>query len=153
MISRYVLTIAKIRILVQTSLTRTWQDQEKLPAALQFLPPTKTREPDPVLRQTHVETLLLLCTTHWGREYLRNHGVYEVVRTLHEKEEVVAVSILSVPLWTVTLTTLQVTEHVLRLVNLLKREGGTDTIHDGADISAAAAHEESDDEDSKIEEL
>ena len=98
MISRYVLTIAKIRILVQTSLTRTWQDQEKLPAALQFLPPTKTREPDPVLRQTHVETLLLLCTTHWGREYLRNHGVYEVVRTLHEKEEVVAVRIPPVPL-------------------------------------------------------
>ena len=88
MISRYVLTIAKIRILAQTSLKRTWQDQEKLPAALQFLPPTKTREPDPVLRQTHVETLLLLCTTHWGREYLRNHGVYEVVRALHEDEEV-----------------------------------------------------------------
>ena len=47
----------------------------------------------------------------------------------------------------------QVAEHVLRLVNLLKREEGTDTIHDGADISAAATHEDSDDEDSKIEEL
>lgn len=68
------------------------QDQEKLPSALQFLPPTKTREPDPVLRQTHVETLLLLSTTHWGREHLRTHGVYEIVRALHEKEEVVDVS-------------------------------------------------------------
>ena len=47
----------------------------------------------------------------------------------------------------------QVAEHVLRLVNLLKREEGTDTIHDGADISATATHEDSDDEDSKIEEL
>ena len=64
------------------------QDQEKLPSALQFLPPTKTREPDPVLRQTHVETLLLLSTTHWGREHLRTHGVYEIVRAMHENEEV-----------------------------------------------------------------
>ncbi|PCH39617.1 hypothetical protein WOLCODRAFT_168043 [Wolfiporia cocos MD-104 SS10] len=39
------------------------EDQELLPAVLQFLPPAKTREPDPVLRLTHVETLLLLCTT------------------------------------------------------------------------------------------
>ena len=64
------------------------KDQEKLPSALQFLPPTKTREPDPVIRLTHVETLLLLCTTHWGRQYLRGHGVYEVVRALHENETV-----------------------------------------------------------------
>ncbi|EJF64058.1 hypothetical protein DICSQDRAFT_159976 [Dichomitus squalens LYAD-421 SS1] len=112
------------------------EDQEKLPPALQFLPPTKVREPDPVLRQTHVETLLLLCTTHWGREYLRNHGVYEIVRALHENEEVVVVA-----------------EHVLRLVNLLKREEGDDTVHDGADVLAPSTQEVSDDEDTKIEEL
>lgn len=64
------------------------QDQELLPPALQFLPDTKTREPDPVIRMTNVETLLLLCTTFWGREYLRQHGVYEIVRVLHENETV-----------------------------------------------------------------
>lgn len=64
------------------------QDQELLPAALQFLPPTKQREADPTLRLTHVETLLLLCTTRWGRDFLRNHGVYEIVRALHEQETV-----------------------------------------------------------------
>jgi hypothetical protein len=78
--------------------------QEQLPDALQFLPPTKQREPDAVLRLTHIESLLLLCTTLWGRDYLRTHGVYEVVRALHEQETNDAVS-----------------EHVERLVNLLKR--------------------------------
>lgn len=42
---------------------------------------------DPVIRLTHIETLLLLCTTFFGREYLRNHGVYEVVRALHNSEQ------------------------------------------------------------------
>jgi len=69
------------------------QDQELLPTALQYLPPTKRREPDAQLRLTHVETLLLLCTTRWGRDYLRNHGVYEVVRALHENETVDKVSL------------------------------------------------------------
>lgn len=64
------------------------QDQEKLPSALQFLPPTKMREADPVLRLTHVETLLLLCATRWGRDYLRTNGVYEVVRGAHLEETV-----------------------------------------------------------------
>lgn len=64
------------------------QDQELLPPALQFLPSTKTREPDHVLRLTHVETLLLLCATHWGREHLRHNGVYQIVRALHENEQV-----------------------------------------------------------------
>ena len=35
-----------------------------------------------------VEMLLLLCTTRWGRDYLRGNGVYEVVRALHENETV-----------------------------------------------------------------
>ena len=57
-----------------------------MPTSLQFLPQTKKRECDRVLRMTHVETLLLLCTTRVGRDYLRNNGVYEVVRTTHEME-------------------------------------------------------------------
>ena len=47
----------------------------------------------------------------------------------------------------------QVAEHVLRLVNLLKRDEGNDTVHDGTDLHSVSAREESDDEDSKIEEL
>lgn len=68
------------------------QDQERLPPALQFLPPTKTREPDYILRLTHIETLLLLCTTRWGRDFLRTNGVYEIVRATHENETVDKVS-------------------------------------------------------------
>lgn len=65
-----------------------------MPATLQFLPPTKRREPDSMLRLTHVETLLLLCTTRWGREFLRGSGTYEIIRTMHETEQVDKVSTL-----------------------------------------------------------
>ena len=81
------------------------EEQEKLPDALQLLPPDKKREPDHVLRITHIETLLLLCTTRWGRDYLREKAVYEIVRVMHENETVDKVS-----------------EHVERLVQLLKGE-------------------------------
>jgi hypothetical protein len=59
-----------------------------MPAALQFLPGTKQRESDGILRLTHVETLLLLCTTKFGRDLLRKNGVYEIVRTAHLVETV-----------------------------------------------------------------
>jgi Domain of unknown function (DUF384)/Domain of unknown function (DUF383) len=104
--------------------------QEQLPVALQFLPPTKKRESDPVLRLTHVESLLLLCTTRWGRDHLRTHGVYEVVRTLHEQETNDAVS-----------------EHIERLVNLLKRAEVPETAHD------LQVEEVEDDADFRIEEI
>ncbi|KZT70781.1 DUF383-domain-containing protein [Daedalea quercina L-15889] len=113
------------------------EDQELLPSALQFLPDTKTRESDPVLRLTHVETLLLLCTTRWGRDYLRSHGVYEIIRALHENEQVDKIS-----------------EHVERLVNFLKRPEGLDTHDDGQRMLAeAGGDEEEEDEDSRIEEI
>ncbi|KAH8116309.1 hypothetical protein DFH11DRAFT_1701313 [Phellopilus nigrolimitatus] len=79
------------------------EDQEKLPAAVQLLPNTKKREVDEVLRLTHVETLLLVCTTRGGRDYLRNNGVYEVVRAMHLAEQDEKVS-----------------EQIERLVNLIK---------------------------------
>ena len=105
--------------------------QEQLPEALQFLPQTKQREPDAVLRRTHVETLLLLCTTRWGRDFLRTHGVYEVVQALHEQEANDAVS-----------------EHVERLVNLLKRDEGPETAQD-----LQVEEVEEDDPDLRIEEV
>jgi hypothetical protein len=106
--------------------------QEQLPDALQFLPQTKQREPDAVLRRTHIETLLLLCTTRWGREYLRTHGVYEVVQVLHEQE-----------------TNDTVSEHIERLVNLLKRTEGPETAQD----LQVEPIEEEDDADLRIEEV
>ncbi|KAH9943856.1 DUF383-domain-containing protein [Amylocystis lapponica] len=122
------------------------EEQERLPPALQFLPPTKAREPDAVLRRTHVETLLLLCTTRWGRVRLRESGVYEVVRALHESEREDKVS-----------------EHVERLVNFLKREEAPDAEADDAEVLVEDAARDSgptlalaggsDDEDSRIEEI
>ncbi|KAI6014064.1 hypothetical protein BKA83DRAFT_4353645 [Pisolithus microcarpus] len=113
------------------------EDQEKLPPALQFLPPTKKREPDPVLRLTHVETLLLLCTTRWGREYMRTRGVYEIVRGAHLEEAVDKVS-----------------EHMERLVQLIKGEEDPVTADD--DVVATMSAERavaSDEEDYRIEEV
>ncbi|KAH9943846.1 DUF383-domain-containing protein [Amylocystis lapponica] len=121
------------------------EEQERLPPALQFLPPTKAREPDAVLRRTHVETLLLLCTTRWGRVRLRESGVYEVVRALHESEREDKVS-----------------EHVERLVNFLKREEAPEADADAEVLVEDAARDSgptlalaggSDDEDSRIEEI
>ncbi|TDL23760.1 DUF383-domain-containing protein [Rickenella mellea] len=85
------------------------EEQDQLPPALQFLPDTKRREPDPALRLTHVETLLLLCATRWGRDCLRSNGVYLVVKTMHltERDDKVA-------------------ETIERLVNFLKRDEGPD---------------------------
>lgn len=59
---------------------------EKLPSSLQFLPDTKKREADSVLRQTYLESLVLLCVTRWGRGQLRENGVYEIVREMHKTE-------------------------------------------------------------------
>ncbi|OSX64123.1 hypothetical protein POSPLADRAFT_1045243 [Postia placenta MAD-698-R-SB12] len=116
------------------------EDQELLPPALQFLPPTKRRESDPVLRLTHVETLLLLCTTRWAREYLRKNGVYEIVRALHENEQVDKIS-----------------EHIERLVNFLKRDEGPETEADdvlgATETIEAIQMEDPVDEDSRIEEI
>ena len=102
------------------------QDQEKLPAALQLLPDTKQREPDEVLRLTHVETLILLCTTRAGREFLRNNGVYEIVRALHSAEKVDKVgTLLLYHLRCLFLKAAnQISERVEHLVNLVKGEEG-----------------------------
>ncbi|KII87460.1 hypothetical protein PLICRDRAFT_43099 [Plicaturopsis crispa FD-325 SS-3] len=123
------------------------EDQENLPPALQFLPPDKKREPDVVLRDTHVETLLLFCVTRWGREFLRNNGVYEIIRAAHLAE-----------------TVDKVAEHIERLANLLKRDEGPEIeevpleatghgdvlVHEDQASSVAA---DLDDEDDRIEEV
>ena len=58
---------------------------------LQLLPPDKTRDSDPAILVTHLETLLLLTTTREARDLMRKVGVYPVVRECHaavENEEV-----------------------------------------------------------------
>lgn len=112
------------------------EDQEKLPEALQFLPSDKTREPDQVIRLAHVETLLLFCHTRWGRDYMRTHGVYEIIRATHENETVDKIS-----------------EHIERLVNLLKRDEPSEQVEKVSEDLASAHIEDEDNEDSKIEEV
>ncbi|KAF8184421.1 hypothetical protein BJ912DRAFT_974782, partial [Pholiota molesta] len=127
------------------------EDQEKVPELLQFLPSTKQREPDPKIRLTHVETLLLLCHTRWGREYQRQHGVYEIIRATHEHETVDKIS-----------------EHIERLVQLLHgdepkitraedefEELSTEpeTQMGGAPKDLTTKADDSDDEDMRIEEI
>ncbi|PPQ85280.1 hypothetical protein CVT25_010053 [Psilocybe cyanescens] len=128
------------------------EDQEKLLEPLQFLPSTKTREPDATIRLTHVETLLLLSHTRWGRDYQRQHGVYEIVRAAHENETVDKIS-----------------EHIERLVQLIQGEEPKIAVADDEfdEIDAvpqaqmgstqtsepAKPADDSDDEDMRIEEI
>ncbi|KAG8891925.1 hypothetical protein FRC01_014444, partial [Tulasnella sp. 417] len=60
-------------------------DVDKLPPSLQFLPDTKKREVDSVLRHTLLEALVLLCTTRWGRQQLRDNGAYQIVLEIIER--------------------------------------------------------------------
>jgi hypothetical protein len=58
---------------------------------LQLLPPDKSRDSDPSIIQTHVETLMLLTTTREGRDTLRAIKVYPIIRETHlhvENEDV-----------------------------------------------------------------
>lgn len=67
------------------------EDQDGLPEELQFLEPTKSREPDPALRGMLVDTLILLATSREGREIMRQRKVYPIIREAHlvEKDEAV----------------------------------------------------------------
>ena len=49
--------------------------------------------------------------------------------------------------------TTKVSEHVERLVNLIKRDEGKETVNDGKDLHSLPTRDDSDDEDSRIEEL
>ncbi|KAG8264227.1 Protein hgh1 [Homalodisca vitripennis] len=63
------------------------EDNDKLPIELQYLPDTKTREPDPEIRKQILETLNQLCATRSGRQFLRDHNSYIILRELHKWEE------------------------------------------------------------------
>ncbi|GAV52459.1 hypothetical protein ZYGR_0AG04500 [Zygosaccharomyces rouxii] len=63
------------------------EDMFNLPDELQLLPEDKTRDPIPSIICVHLESILLLCTTRSGREYLRSKSVYPLVRELHKNVE------------------------------------------------------------------
>lgn len=62
-------------------------DMFNLPDELQLLPEDKQRDPVEAILITHLESLLLLCTTREVREYLREKSVYPLVRELHKVNE------------------------------------------------------------------
>ncbi|KAF8315432.1 DUF383-domain-containing protein [Clavulina sp. PMI_390] len=127
-------------------------DMELMPPELQLLPPTKRRDPDPSIRLSHIETLLLFCTTSRGRTILRQNGVYPVIKAAHlaeDEAENVNESEES-----------GVGEAIVRLVNLLKRDEGEETEGDGdewwvAKVAEAADgdNEDDDEDDDKIVEI
>ena len=59
------------------------EEMDQLPVDLQLLPKDKQREPDSAIRGTHLETLLLFCTSRKCREALRDQNIYRVVQLLH----------------------------------------------------------------------
>ncbi|CCK71672.1 Hgh1p KNAG_0H02570 [Huiozyma naganishii CBS 8797] len=63
------------------------EDMFNLPDELQLLPEAKRRDPVPSIICVHLESILLLCTTHAAREYLRSKSVYPLVRELHKNVE------------------------------------------------------------------
>ena len=112
------------------------EDQESLPEACQLVDENKPREKDSALRLMLVECLLLLCTSHYGRESLRQRGAYIVVREAHLAEDKE-----------------QIAEAIVRLVNLLKRDETDATMKDDQDIQLPAQDGEECDPDMVIEEL
>lgn len=100
----------------------------ELPEELQLLPSDKKREPLSGVICIHLESLLLLCTTKQGREYLREKQVYAVVRELHK-----------------ALDNEEIADLCDRVVQLLKR----DEAPDAAEIEEI----ESDSDDEKIVEI
>ncbi|KAI5452890.1 Protein hgh1 [Naganishia albida] len=92
-------------------------ESENLPESLQFLGPDKVRERDPVLRLMCVEILMLLAASFTGREALRNRGTYTVIKLAHEAE-----------------TDANISEHMIRLVGLLKRDEGAESSRDVLEV-------------------
>lgn len=60
------------------------EEKLKLPDELQGLSSDKKSDPVPEITAVHLESLLLLCVTKEGREYLRGKSVYPLIRELHK---------------------------------------------------------------------
>lgn len=64
------------------------EDNEELPLDLQYLPPEKTREPEPDIRRILIEAIHQLCATLDGRKVVNGRrGTYLIMRELHKWEK------------------------------------------------------------------
>lgn len=63
------------------------EEMDQLPIALQYLPQEKQRDRDVDVRKMVLETLNKLCIKKFGREVLRNNGVYYIMREYHKWEK------------------------------------------------------------------
>ncbi|KAJ2785733.1 Protein hgh1 [Coemansia interrupta] len=62
-------------------------EMEAMPEEVQLLGEEKKREQDPKLRACLLEAINLLCTTHFGRQTLRQKMVYPILRELHKADD------------------------------------------------------------------
>ncbi|XP_062614348.1 protein HGH1 homolog [Saccostrea cucullata] len=62
------------------------EEMEKLPERLQYLPPDKTREPNPQIRCILLQAILKLCATKKGRLFVKEKNTYIIIRELHKWE-------------------------------------------------------------------
>jgi len=63
------------------------EDIDKLPEKLKNLDGKHKIEPEIEIRVTLLESILLLCVTREGREYLRENGVYPLIRELDKESK------------------------------------------------------------------
>ena len=105
---------------------------EQFPEEIQMLGDDKKRETDSVLRTMLLESIILLTTTRFGREYLRKKQVYRVIQRLHVQE-----------------TDEDLKEQCVTIVEMLIRD------EEGAEVTEVKPkeEEEEDDEDMIIEEI
>ncbi|CAH2064632.1 unnamed protein product, partial [Iphiclides podalirius] len=63
------------------------EEMDTLPIGLQYLPKEKQREEDIDIRKMILETLNKLCIKRESREFLRENGVYYILREFHKWEK------------------------------------------------------------------
>lgn len=63
------------------------EDTEGMLDECQLLEPDKEREKDMDIMKTHLESLLLMCTTREGRDVLRKVQTYPIIRECHMQVE------------------------------------------------------------------
>lgn len=64
------------------------EENNELPIDLQYLGTDKSRESDPEIRKLLMESLLMLLSTRFGREVIRESNIYYILREYHKWEKV-----------------------------------------------------------------
>ncbi|OLL26115.1 Protein HGH1 [Neolecta irregularis DAH-3] len=89
------------------------RDSDGMPEECQLLPPDKKRDQDDHIITLHLDSLLLLTSTVFGRDILRKRKVYPIIRELHSSS-----------------IDQSVKERVDRIVNLIMRDEAQETKDD-----------------------